>query len=128
MDTGAVYQLPVRRRHLAIDERGMGLRATWHLDRGFVNLSLWRDDRCVETFHLTPAEAARLVDFLVTGLAGAVPGPRAAPLVTAAPPVAESPAGPTLTTRLSVSVAKLRQDLAARLDRAAAQLRGERGA
>ncbi|HWK90612.1 MAG TPA: amino acid permease, partial [Longimicrobium sp.] len=31
---------------------------------GFVNLSLWSDDRCVQTFHLTPAEAGRLVGFL----------------------------------------------------------------
>lgn len=75
METGAVYQLPVHRRHLAIDERGIGLRATWHFELGLVNLSLWRDDRCVETFHMTPAEAGRLVGFLASGLADAVPKP-----------------------------------------------------
>ena len=124
MDTGAAHQLPVRRRHLAIDERGIGLRATWHLERGFLNLSLWRDDRCVETFHLTPAEAARLVDFLVSGLAGAVPEPSRASLVALAEATDEQPVrGDRARSRLSESLAKLRRDLAASLDRAAAQLR-----
>jgi hypothetical protein len=63
-----VRQLPVG-RILAVDERGIGLRATWHLERGFINLSMWRDDTCVETFHLTPTDAARLVGFLTSGLA-----------------------------------------------------------
>src|SRR5690349_941721 len=58
-------------RHLAVDEQGVGLRATWRLERGCRNLSLWRDDRCVETFHLTPAAAADLVAFLARGLADA---------------------------------------------------------
>ena len=59
---------------LFVDDRGHGLRATWHATRGFVNLSLWRDDLCVETFRLSAAEASRLVAFLTDGLAGA-PGP-----------------------------------------------------
>jgi hypothetical protein len=62
-----VRHLPVGRL-LAVDERGVGLRATWHLDRGFLNVSLWRDDVCVETFHLTPNEAARLAAFIADGL------------------------------------------------------------
>ena len=62
-----VHQLPVGRL-LSVDERGIGLRATWHLDHGFLNLSLWRDDVCVETFHLTPNEAARLASFIADGL------------------------------------------------------------
>lgn len=70
MDAKAVYELPVG-RHLAVDERGVGLRATWRLDRGFVNISLWRDDVCVEAFHLTPAAAAELIGFLARGLADA---------------------------------------------------------
>ena len=71
MDSGAVRQLPVLPRHFALDERGVGLRATWHAEHGFVNLSLWSDDHCVQTFHLTPAEAGRLVGFLAGVLAGA---------------------------------------------------------
>jgi hypothetical protein len=58
-------------RMLAMDERGVVLRATWRLDHGFLNLSLWRDDRCVETFHLTPTTAAEFMSFLVHGLADA---------------------------------------------------------
>ena len=75
MDSGAVHHLPVRPRHLALDERGVGLRATWHADRGFVNLSLWSGDRCVQTFHLAPAEAGRLVGFLTGVLVDAVREP-----------------------------------------------------
>ncbi len=67
-----VRDLPVGRL-LAVDERGVGLRVTWRLDHGFINLSLWRADRCVETFHLTPADAAQLVSFIVSGLADAAP-------------------------------------------------------
>lgn len=67
---GELRQLPGGRA-LFVDERGMGLRATWHPERGIVNLSLWRDDRCVETFWLSVADAGRLASFLVTGLAEA---------------------------------------------------------
>jgi hypothetical protein len=88
MDAARARQPVPPTRHLALDERGVGLRATWHLERGFVNLSLWRDDRCVETFHLTPAEAARFVGFLVDGLAGAVPEPAVRALAPLPPPIA----------------------------------------
>jgi hypothetical protein len=50
------------------DERGVVLRTTWHLDRGFLNLSIWRDNLCVSTFQLAVADTARLVGFLVDGL------------------------------------------------------------
>lgn len=112
MGTGAVYELPVRRRHLAIDERGIGLRATWHFDQGLVNLSLWRDDRCVETFRLRAQEVAKLVGFLVDGLADAVPEP--VPHLT----VAAAPAPTERGTLL-----RIRRELAGALDRAAARLR-----
>ena len=64
-------------RALFVDDRGHGLRATWHGTQGFVNLSLWRDDRCVETFRLSVDEAGRLVDFLADGLTTAGLGPGA---------------------------------------------------
>jgi hypothetical protein len=54
---------------MAVDDDGRLMRASWHLERGFVNLSIWRDDRCVETFHLTIEDAARLTGFLVEGFA-----------------------------------------------------------
>jgi len=90
----APFEHPGRTRHLAVDERGTGLRATWRLDLGFVTLSLWRHDVCVETFRLTPAEASRLVAFLVEGLAGAVPAPAPAPALTVAPPPDDAVAEP----------------------------------
>jgi hypothetical protein len=70
METATVHHLPTGRM-LALDDQGIGLRATWHLERGFVNLSLWREDRCVETFHLSVGDSARLVGFLVDGLSEA---------------------------------------------------------
>lgn len=107
----APFEHPTRIRHLAIDERGIGLRATWRLEHGFVNLSLWRGDVCVETFRLTPAEASRLVGFLVEGLARAVPEPE-----PPAPALATAPAPPT-------PAGGYRRRLAEALERAAAQLR-----
>ncbi len=120
MESGAVYQLPVRPRHLALDERGVGLRATWHADRGFVNLSLWSGDRCVQTFHMTPVEAGRLVGFLAGVLADAVPQPTP-PSPVAAVPEPGQPAGgaPRSPNRLET----LRRELAEALDRAAGRLR-----
>ena len=105
----APFALPTRTRHLAVDERGIGLRATMRLERGFVNPSLWNKDVCAQTFHLTPAEASRLVGFLVEGLARAVPEPEPAPLAVAVEDAA-TPAG-------------YRQRLADVLEQAAAQLR-----
>ncbi len=67
---GEVHQFPAGRA-LFVDPRGMGLRATWHLERGIVNLSIWRNDRCVETFWLAVDDAARMVRFLVDGMAAA---------------------------------------------------------
>ena len=68
-----VHDLPVG-RVLFADEQGIGLRATWHLERGFVNLSVWRENRCVETFRLAVGDAARLAGFLVEGLGEATAG------------------------------------------------------
>lgn len=110
METGAVYELPVG-RHFSIDERGVALRATWHLDQGFVNVSLWRDDRCSETFHLAPAEAAELVSFLVTGLAGAA----GATSAMASERLRVVPPPPPLTTRLRLRLSDALDEVAARL-------------
>jgi hypothetical protein len=85
---GEVRQLPVGRA-LFVDARGMGLRTTWHPERGIVNLSVWRDDRCVETFWLSMADAGRLASFLVTGLADMVS--QAAEDVTEERPAAGAP-------------------------------------
>ncbi len=70
MSIAEVYELPTG-RVLFHDDQGRGLRATWHLDRGFVNLSVWNFDRCTETFRLSLGDSARLVAFLVEGLSDA---------------------------------------------------------
>jgi len=59
------------RRALFADERGTGLRASWHEQRGEVVLSLWREDVCVGTFQLRPEEAGRLAGFLAAHLGDA---------------------------------------------------------
>lgn len=114
MDPGAVYHLPVQPRHFALDERGVGLRATWHADHGFVNVSLWTGNRCVQTFHLTPIEAGRLVGFLAAVLAEAVPE-RGHPSA-----VAQSEGE---ASRWLYRLGGIRRELARTLDRAARRLR-----
>jgi len=70
MELGATPQVrPVNGRLMTVDETGSGLRVTWRPAHGFFNLSLWRDDRCAETFHLSPDAATNLVGFLFDSLA-----------------------------------------------------------
>ncbi|HVL99585.1 MAG TPA: hypothetical protein VM324_09875, partial [Egibacteraceae bacterium] len=57
--------LPPPRRALFVDERGAGMRVSWHAERGVVVLSLWRDDVCVGSFRLPVEEVSRLTTFLV---------------------------------------------------------------
>ena len=118
MASGAVSQLPVGPRHFALDERGVGLRATWHPERGFVNVSLWSGDRCAQTFHLTPTEAGRLIGFLAGVLAEAVPEPPSS-AIAAVPdggPAADQPTGLTVWDVIG-------REVAGALDRAARRLR-----
>lgn len=115
MDTGEIRVAPVQPRHFAVDERGIGLRATWHPEHGFVNVSLWSGDRCVQTFRLTPLEAGRFVGYLAGVLADAVPAPAARPPLAAVPALPDD--GPT--DRLAV----VRRQVAAVLDLAARRLR-----
>lgn len=70
MNVAEVHQLPTGRA-LFSDTDGRVLRATWHLERGLVNLSVWNDDRCTETFRLSLGDAAQFVAFLVEGLSDA---------------------------------------------------------
>lgn len=67
---GELHHLKVGREWF-LDDQGHGMRVTWHLERGFVNLSLWRDDTCRETFHLPLGEVSRVVGVLVAGLEAA---------------------------------------------------------
>jgi hypothetical protein len=52
------------------------VRVSAHPEVGRIALSLWRDDRCVGSVHLTPAEAAALTGKVAEALAGL---PTAAP-------------------------------------------------
>jgi hypothetical protein len=53
-------------------ERGhsRAVRVSTHAEVGRVTLSLWREDRCVGSVHLTPAEAAALTGKIADALAG----------------------------------------------------------
>jgi hypothetical protein len=56
----------------AWDARGFqrAVRVSPHPDENVVNLSVWRDDRCVGTVRLLPEEVAGLIAGLSDGLAG----------------------------------------------------------
>ncbi|MCO7221825.1 hypothetical protein [Klenkia sp. PcliD-1-E] len=61
-----------------LDRRGQGrgVRITRHPDLHAINLSVWRDSVCVGTVHLSPSDAAEVVQALTTQLAQlAVPPP-----------------------------------------------------
>jgi hypothetical protein len=66
---GEVERLP-KRDHFS-DQRGHGLRTTWHPDQGLVVLSIWDGERCMGTFRLGQADVPRLTGFLVDALADA---------------------------------------------------------
>jgi hypothetical protein len=51
-----------------LDERGTGLRVTWHPERDLVVLSVWQDDRCVGTFRLPVQDVPRLSGLLAAAL------------------------------------------------------------
>ena len=65
--------LPFSRRELFADDRGAGLRASWHPERGIVVLSLWKGDVCAGTFRLPVDEAPRLAAFLAGADRAALP-------------------------------------------------------
>jgi hypothetical protein len=66
------------------------VRVTPHADARLVSVSVWRDDRCVASVHLTPAEAAALTGKLTGALAE-----------IAARPVAEPDPGADLAARVA---------------------------
>ncbi|MBM7807534.1 hypothetical protein JOD57_003371 [Geodermatophilus bullaregiensis] len=59
--------------------RTRAVRVSPHAGPGLLALSLWRDDRCVGSVHLTPEEAASLVGRLSEALAGLAAPPAPAP-------------------------------------------------
>jgi hypothetical protein len=59
--------LPTR-RDVFLDERGVGLRVTWHPERDLVVLSVWQDDSCVGTFRMPVQDVPRLTGLLAAAL------------------------------------------------------------
>jgi hypothetical protein len=64
-----------------LDERGTGLRVTWHPERDLVVLSVWHGDGCVGTFRMSVQDVPRLSGLLAAALGdwvdqtGVAPGP-----------------------------------------------------
>jgi hypothetical protein len=79
-----------------LDERGAGLRVTWHPERDLVVLSVWHDESCVGTFRMPVQDIPRLSGLLAAALGdwvdqsgGAVPLAWAGP----APGIGAGPTG-----------------------------------
>ncbi len=51
-----------------LDERGTGLRVSWHPERDLVVLSVWQDDRCVGTFRMSVQDVPRFSGLLAAAL------------------------------------------------------------
>jgi hypothetical protein len=51
-----------------LDERGAGLRVSWHPERDLVVLSVWHGDRCVGTFRMPVQDVPRLSGLLAAAL------------------------------------------------------------
>jgi hypothetical protein len=65
-----------------LDERGTGLRVTWHPERDLVVLSVWQGDSCVGPFRMSVQDTPRLSGLLAAALGdwvdqtgGTAPGP-----------------------------------------------------
>ena len=75
-------------RELFLDERGAGLRVSWHPERELVVLSLWHGDVCTGSFRLPIQDTPRLSAQLAVALGdwAAAQGP---PPLTEPDPAAE---------------------------------------
>jgi hypothetical protein len=75
----AAVEVHAPRRKVLVDERGDALRATWHSREGMILVSHWRDDVCRGTFRLTPSDAARLAEFLISSIGEVLASPSPTP-------------------------------------------------
>jgi hypothetical protein len=64
---GNLHGLPTR-RDVFLDERGAGLRATWHPEHDVLVLSVWHEDRCAGTFRMPVQDVPRLSGLLAAAL------------------------------------------------------------
>jgi hypothetical protein len=77
-----------------LDERGAGLRVTWHPERDLVVLSVWQGDSCVGTFRMLVQDVPRLSGLLAAALGDWVDqagGPEAGPVIPAGPGTGRGP-------------------------------------
>jgi hypothetical protein len=114
-------QQPTAGRAYFIDERDTLLRATWYVERGFVNLSIWHETVCVATFHLAFPDAVRLITYLSEGLGAAAAAGAGQALLLPPPPEPRHPPGPpphlpTIGEELTGLVTTVRRRLARWLD------------
>ena len=56
------------RRDMFLDERGTGLRVSWHPERDLVVLSVWQGDGCIGTFRMSVQDIPRLSGLLAAAL------------------------------------------------------------
>ena len=94
--------LPTR-RDVFIDERGAGLRVTWHPEHDAVVLSVWHDDRCVGTVRMPVQDVPRL-----SGLLAAALGDWIAQVSAVPQPAPAQAAGLSVRQRLRLNPALLR--------------------
>lgn len=99
-----------------LDEQQVLLRATWRPLHGFFNVSLWRDDHVVETFHLTPEAASDLTGFFMRAFVASMPAPRShLRAVAASDTPGPQPSARRLPDRVRGWLADSLQDAALRL-------------
>jgi hypothetical protein len=99
---GNVQGLPAR-RDVFVDQRGAGLRVTWHPERDMVVLSVWHEDRCAGTFRMPVQDVPRLSGLLAATLGDWVTQVSAPP-----PPAPAAAAGLSIRQRLRLHPALLR--------------------
>jgi hypothetical protein len=99
---GNLLELPTR-RDVFIDQRGAGLRVTWHPEHDVLVLSVWHEDRCAGTFRLPIQDVPRLSGLLAATLGDWVTQASAVPQQGPA-----DAAGLSIRQRLRLSPALLR--------------------
>jgi hypothetical protein len=110
-----------------LDERGAGLRVTWHPERDLVVLSVWQGDSCVGTFRMLVQDVPRLSGLLAAALGDwvgeASPGPGVSPATGAGPGAGAGPRA-TVGQEPGAGGARLSVPQRLRLSRPVLKLRG----
>jgi hypothetical protein len=112
---GNLHGLPTR-RDVFLDERGAGLRVSWHPEHDVVVLSVWHEDRCAGTFRMPVHDVPRLSGLLAAALGDWVAQVSAAPRPGPVHGTGSRSASLSVRRRLRLSPAllRLRQRVSAR--------------